>query len=119
MPIPPSAEVWEQQLDPKDIADFVVDISDMLEAGETVASYSFTLGAEAAALGLEIGTGSYAVTQPTTSSFRLWLNVNTSFWADAAFDGAGASLPIVLDFTTNNSPARRFQRTLVVQVAQQ
>ena len=47
MAIPPNAYEFEQQLDPKDIADYIVDISDVLDAGETVASYGFTLSAEA------------------------------------------------------------------------
>lgn len=119
MPIPPNAQQWDQQLDPKDKVDYIVDISDMLEAGETVSSSGFTMSAEGTALGVQIGTAGYAVSQPTPESFRVWLMVDSGFQSNAAFDGAGTLIPITMDITTNSTPNRVFQRTLVVQVAQQ
>jgi len=124
MAIPPTAFRWTQAMDPADTVDYVVEVggaSGLLDipAGEGIASYTLTLGAEAVALGLTIGTGGYAITQPTSTSYRIWFSINISYQSNAAFDGAGSALPLVLKITTDSSPARIRERTLLLQVAQQ
>lgn len=119
MPIPSTAFVWGYAMDPSDVVDFTFDVAGLLEAGEAVASYTLTLGAESVALGLVIGTGPYAPVLVSGTEYRIWLSVNSTFQSNVAFDGAGSSLPIVLQVITDSAPARTRERTLVVKVAQQ
>lgn len=122
MAIPPNAAVWTQQMDPADVIEYEVELGGtggLLETSEKVDLWTLTLSAEAAALGLNVGTGSYAPSQPTPTSFRFWFNVDTLLQDDAAFAGEGASLAMVLKVVTNSTPPRTHERTLVLQVAQQ
>jgi hypothetical protein len=121
MTIPVNAYVWDEQMDPKDVVDYVVDVSGLLDTanGEGIASYTLTLNAEATALGLTLGTAGYAISQPTPTSYRIWFSISAGFQSNAAFDGTGTSLPMELTITTNSTPARTRQRTLVLKVAQQ
>ena len=112
-------------MDPADVVDYELGLGPdggddaLLEEGEQVADWTLTLSAEAVALGLEVGTGDYAPSQPTPTSFRFWFSVDALLQDDAAFDGAGASLAMELTIETDSTPARTRQRTLVLQVAQQ
>lgn len=121
MPIPPNAFQWSQPMDPADEIDYVVDVAGLLDVagGEAIASYTLTLGAEAVALGLTIGTGAYAVSQPSSTSYKIWFSIDPAFQSNSAFGGQGALLPMTIKITTNSSPARIRERTLVLQVAQQ
>lgn len=122
MPLPTNAFKFTDPMDPYDQVDFLLTLDGaggLLETGETVASYTLALRAEAAALGLTIGTAAYAPTQPIATQIRFWLNVDVSFIANTAFDGAGAILGVEVSVTTNSNPARKRQRTVAVQVAQQ
>lgn len=122
MPLPPNAILFDDPMDPYDRVDFLLTLDGadgMLEAGEGVASYTLTLLAEATALGLTIGTAAYAPSQPNAQSLRFYLEVDSGFQANAAFDGDGVTLGLELSITTDSTPARRRQRTIGVKVAQQ
>jgi hypothetical protein len=125
MPIPTDAFVFPEDMDPKDQVDYEIDLTGtveepgMLEDGEECASFDLTLLAESVAVGLELGTGSRApVLINTNKGIRVWFEVDSAEWGNAAFDGAGATLPMELTVTTNTSPSRRRQRTLVLEVKQ-
>jgi phage tail tape-measure protein len=124
MALPPNASAWTQEMDPADIVDYQVTLAGtggLLETGETIASYTLTMSAEGAALGVTIGSvGSYAPSLINSSTgVKLWLSVGSGFQSNAAFSGTGVSVGIELTVVTNSSPARTRQRTLVVKVAQQ
>lgn len=116
MAIPVNALVWPETMDPYDVVDYTVDVSNLLSS-DSVSSFTIVPYTESTLLGLEVGTGSYAPSI-TGNIITVWLQVNVANQANPAFDGAGASLPLELSITTNSSPARKRQRTLVVKVAQ-
>jgi hypothetical protein len=115
MATPPTTTVWPESMDPQDIVDYTVDISTLLEEGETAASYTISLPAESVLLGLTLGTGEYASTI-TNNIIRMWLSCSKP--NDTAFDGTGVTLPIEISTISNATPPRKKQRTLGVKVAQ-
>lgn len=122
MPNPTNAFKFTDQMDPKDNVDFLLTLNGVggiLETGETIASYTLALRPEASALGLTIGTATYAPSNPTTAQILFWLTVDPTFQANAAFDGSGVILGVEVTVTTSSNPARVRQRTVAIQVAQQ
>jgi hypothetical protein len=127
MPIPLNAVVVKQEMDPRDIIDFIAncyDTSDpdkppLLETGETISSYVLTMSAEGAALGVTIETVAPRASALINSdtAIRYWLSVTSGFQANAAFDGVGTKIPVSVEISTNQN--RRRERTMVIQVAQQ
>lgn len=117
MAIPSNAVVWPEVMDPYDVLDYTVDVSDLLEAGENVASFTVTPLAESALVGLTLGTSSYA-TSIAGNVIRIWLSIASGQQDNAAFNGTGATLPIEISVTTTSTPPRKKQRTAVVKVAQ-
>lgn len=127
MTIPLNATQFRQQMDPADIVDYVADAYDtsdpaktpLLEAGESIVSYTLSMSAEGAALGVTIE--SVAPRAPalinSNKGIKFWLSVTAGFQTNAAFDGAGTLIPVLVTIDTDMS--RRRQRTVVVQVAQQ
>lgn len=116
MAIPANALVWAETMDPYDVVDFTIDVTNLLSS-DSVSSFTITPYTESTLLGLEIGSGAYA---PSIAGniITVWLQIGLANQANPAFDGAGATLPIELSITTNSSPVRKRQRTLVVKVAQ-
>ncbi|RZK45224.1 MAG: hypothetical protein EOO61_00780 [Hymenobacter sp.] len=102
-------------MDPYDVVDYTVDVTNLLETGETVASYTISPTAEAALLGLALGINEYGSTI-SNNVIRIW--ISTTKPNDTAFDGTGVTLPIELTVMTNAQPPRKKQRTLGVKVAQ-
>ena len=117
MAIPASTSVWTESMDPYDIVDYSVDCSNMLETGETIASFSLNILAEASVLGLQIKLTDGYNSELIGNTVRMWLTVLPAEQANPAFDG-GAILPIELVINTNSTPPRRKQRTLGVKVIQ-
>jgi hypothetical protein len=124
MAIPSKAVKWPEAMDPADLVDFTIDLRDaakpLLEPGEAVAVFDLVLPVEAVALGLVIeqGSGRDPVLISGGDSVRLWLSIDGPMREDPAFD-KGASLPVQITVTTDSSPSRRRQRTLLVEVIQQ
>jgi len=113
----------EAEMDPSEILDFDLDFASaakpVLEAGETIASFTLATTAEAAAHGLQIKSGSPydpALTSANTV-IRAWLQVNPAEVNNAAFVD-GIALGIEATIITNASPARTRQRTFEVTVKQ-
>lgn len=120
MATPPTAFEFAEGLDPHEELDFVVPCDNRLETGEEIASYTLTLLAEATALGLTIMSGDGRDHQRIESnrSIELWLEIADAYKTNAAFEGAGVSLPMEVTIVTNSSPARTRQFTALVPVAQ-
>lgn len=117
MPLPNGTRIWEDEIDPRDIADFFVDCTPFLAVAENVDTYTLTVLSESVLAGLELGTGLYAHTI-VNNIIYLWLMVNLTEQEDIIFNGAGVTLPIALEFTTTSVPPRRKQKTLAIKVAQ-
>jgi hypothetical protein len=144
MALPENAKLLPRPMDPADRVDYVAnadpDQTDLdtgevplLAETETISSYTLTMSAEGAALGVTISQG--GVGEPgaapslisivggseTTgaTAVKFWLYVDPAFQDNAAFDGTGTYVGITLTINTNSLPSRRRQRTLIVQVAQQ
>jgi hypothetical protein len=119
MAIPPNAKAHSQPMDPSDIKDWTIDVAGLLQAGEAVASWTLDRSVEAIAAGLLLPTtGGYSKTL-AGNKITYWTQVDPAQQSNAAFDGAGISLPLLLTITTNSSPARVHQKTVVHQVANQ
>jgi len=125
MAIPPNAKAMSRPMDPADLVDFQVvlsqgsDDNSFLTPSESVASYTVALTAEAIAAGLVINTtGGYATTL-VGNTITFWLSVSSGQQSSASFAGSGLILGIELTVTTNSVPARTKQRTVTVNVAQQ
>lgn len=119
MAIPADATYWTPTMDPGDVVDYTIDLSaqdTLLGAGENVASFTATVLSEGIAVGFELGSGAYAPTN-VGNVITLWFQVNPANQADAAFTD-GVAVPIELEFDTDSTPARTYQRTFVVNVKQ-
>lgn len=120
MATPPTAQAFDQTLDPHEELDFLIDCSSLLDGGEKIASYTLTLYAESIAHGLEImsGGGRDDALANDSTAILLWFEISDPDETDVDFDGAGVSLPVDLVFVTNSTPARTRNRTFLVKVAQ-
>ncbi len=121
MAIPPTAPKFTNTLDPNEEMDFLLNCSGLLEAGETIDSYTLTVLSEGVALGLTImtGDGRDHAANGAATGVDLWLTIDDAYKTNAAFEGAGIALPLHINIVTNSLPARTRDRTFLVQVAQQ
>jgi hypothetical protein len=122
MPIPAQAFTFDAPMDPAEILDYEIKLADgtvkLLEDGETAASYTLTLYPEAVLLGLNIKTGGGYDPTNDGSIIKVWFDIDVGEQLNEAFDGGGARLAMELTVTTSNNPARKRQRTLVLEVLQ-
>lgn len=126
MPLPALATIIDGYLDPTDVNDITLDFwsndatISVLQSGETIASYVLTLESEAVALGVEIGTSSYASDSINAdTAIKVWLSVASGYINNAAFDNNGTTVGLRAKITTTNAPPRVFERTFGVTFAQQ
>ena len=125
MTLPLNAKSFVSAMDSADVLDWQVTLSqgstglETLQPGESVASFTVALTAEAIAAGLQINTTSGYATLLVGNVITFWLSVTSGSLANAAFLGAGTGFGIEITITTNANPARVKQRTVVVTVAQQ
>lgn len=126
MPIPATALAFEQPVDPSDVQDFAIILSQgpadakptpFLLPGETVASFAMSVGAEAAAAGLQIRSDAGYAPTYVANKITFWPVIAAGQQGSALFDGDGVRLAIELTVVTSNSPARTKQRSIVVRVA--
>jgi hypothetical protein len=128
MPVPASAPAFEQPVDPSDVQEFVVTLSQgaldtkpapFLITGEAVASFVLAVSVEAAAAGLSIRSDSGYAPTCVGNKITFWPVIAAGQQSATIFDGDGVRLGVDLTITTNNVPPRIKQRTLVLRVAQQ
>lgn len=128
MPIPATALAFEQPVDPSDVQDFAIILSQgpadakptpFLLPGETVASFAMSVGAEAAAAGLLIRSDAGYAPTYVANKITFWPVIAAAQQSSPLFDGDGVRLAIELTVVTSNSPARTKQRSIVVRVAHQ
>lgn len=122
MSTPPTAEKFGKPLDPHEELDWRLNCYSILEDGEAIATGTWTLEVltEATALGLTIMTGSGRDPELISGSRSIvfWTNIDALYQGNAAFDGAGTSLPMRLTFESDALPARKRQRTFIINSAQ-
>lgn len=126
MAIPTTAKALSQPLDPADIdyyglivtqAGTDTDPFPILNAGETITSYTLALPAEAVAAGLIIRADAGREMTLVGNALMFWLSIDPSLASSSIFDGAGVTLP--LELTVNTSGLRRKQKTSTITVKQQ
>ena len=116
MAIPSKATVFKQQMDPADRVEWQIDADAvLLEAGETIDTYTLVLDSAAVALGISISTatGYEAAVVNAGLSIRFWLEVLDP--TQVAFDSV-VQAALTLTINTSSTPARRRQRTFVVEI---
>lgn len=117
--IPAAAPVSGETIDPSDIADFVIDLSPMLEEGEQFAAITFTLPPETDALGFRVLTEApYAPFEIDDSHLRIWVTVDEASRNSEAWNSSGTVCAIEFSAITDSVPAREWQRTIAIRVAQ-
>lgn len=128
MALPATAQAFAQALDPSDVVDFYVVVSQgapdaptptVLLLGEAIADYSLALTTEAAAVGLRIVDRAGYGNRLTGNVLKLWLEVEASMRGSAIFNGAGVTVAIELLIETSSNPPRTKQRSFLVRIANQ
>lgn len=121
MTIPATAALFDQAIDPDDTVDFTFAItagdasSNLLQTGESVASYTLALTPESVAAGLQLMTGGGYGPCYSNYLFTFWVSVDPSKRQQAIFS-AGATLGVELTVVTDNTPPRVRNRTLGILV---
>jgi hypothetical protein len=106
MALPLLAPTIPRRMDPRDKLDIYLVLTqgetlrDILQPGEEVVSFSVGLSAEAAAAGLQLGTGSKAPRYADLVFYAL-LSVAGTMQGAAIFVGAGLLVGVEITFTTN------------------
>lgn len=100
--------------DPADVADYLIKFDDLLETAETVTLQTVTIDTASTAVGLSIGSGAYAPIA-AVKNVKFWLTCNQP--SNAAFV-AGVLAVVTATVTTSATPARTFQRSVLVRVQQ-
>lgn len=129
MAIPPNAKKIPQPMDPSDVLPWAVDLTQgeptgssapFLLPGESVASFTLAVTAEAIAAGLSI-LADATYPPPTIDGLELtfWPTIAPEARGLSIFDGGGRDLALELTATTNSMPPKTKQRTIVITVAQQ
>lgn len=114
---------WEQQLDPAERLDYIMDFAGgdepVLAEAETIASYSLAVTAQGALYGLTIESDApYAPALAGGSTqIKLWLSVDVDEQSNPLFS-SGLTLGVVATIVTSSVPARRRERTFNVEVKQ-
>lgn len=128
MAVPLSAKAFDQAVDPADVVDFFVVVSQgaadakpptILLLGEAIARYSLKLTPEAAAVGLRIVDAVGYENRLSGNVLQLWLEVDEAVQASPLFDGAGITVAIELLIVTTAVPPRTKQRSFLVRIVNQ
>ena len=120
MALPNLAPTFARRMDPRDKMDIYPVLTrgdtarDILQPGEEVTSFSMGLTAEAAAAGLQLGTGAKAP-RYADLVFYAQVSVVPSMQGAAIFSGAGLTLGVEITFATNIDE-REKQYTVGVKV---
>jgi hypothetical protein len=128
MAIPATARAFDQALDPSDVIDFYVVISQgapeaapptVLLLGEAVADYALALSPEAAAVGLRIVERAGYENRLSGNLLTLWLEVDPDLRSSPLFNGTGVIVAIEMLIETTATPPRTKQRSFLVRIANQ
>lgn len=103
---------WAAPLDPQEIKDYEVSWQpELASKGDSLASSTFSLSAEATAAGLQIDSQS-----ETTYGGVVWLSVDGAKQDDPAWDDYGTELEVLHTITT--TAGRTYQRSIRLRVKQ-
>lgn len=117
--IPANVPMAKALIDPSDVADFIVDLRALLEAGESFAAVTFSVPTESAALGFRILDAAPHLPETLENGrLRIWVTVEESSRLLPVWNGGGASCAIEFTAVTDSVPPRTFQRTIAIKVAQ-
>jgi hypothetical protein len=109
-----------QAIDPYNVLDYVLDLSELLENDEQFASATLEVLPSASLRGFAIDQGGqYGVVELDNSHILIWPRIDAARQADAIWSGQGASCSFEISMTTTSVPPRKWQKTAVVTVAQQ
>jgi len=118
MPIPSGATVWPQPFDPSDRVDYALGFGPLFTGHEVIDVAQVTLMPEAIALGLTIlEDEDHGPSIADDTNIELYFEIEEEFRDNVLFLG-GVDLPVEITVTTTATPPRRFQRTVVLKVAQ-
>ena len=102
MSLPANTPVAEEAVDPSDIADFVIDLSPLLEDGEAFTQIDFAVAAYSVMLGFTIlDTAPHQPAEIAFAKVRLWLTVDETYRTLIQWDGQGSTCGIEFTATTD------------------
>jgi hypothetical protein len=111
------ATIFEGDMDPRDIVDYVSEFDELLESSELIASFLVETTPEAAALGFEISSTFPPSLEPGGQNIIYWVGVNDANQEDLVWCDGGELIPVVITIETSIVP-RRYQRTFLIPVRQ-
>ena len=122
MPIPSDAITFTRVMDPSDLVDFDLTLSqgngekDLLQVGEFVGSWQLALRTEAMVAGVILKNDSTYYPALNGLALKVWLEVTEAQRGSTIFDAPGFQAGMELTITTTSSPPRRYQVTLVAGI---
>lgn len=116
--IPSPAAKAKESIDPSDTADYLVDLTPLLEASESFTSITYAVLPESAALGFTLLLAApFAPAQVSNSQVKIYVTVAQASRSKSAWK-RGTYCAVVFDGTTDSVPPRTFQRTAAIRVVQ-
>lgn len=119
MTIPTDAVVFAEVMDPADLMEYEANMTDLLDNASAITSFTIALLPDAILAGVQIKSG--AAYDPglvlVNKAIDFWLEVQVADRENVAYT-AGIRVGVVITINTNHVPARRRQRTFVVNVRQ-
>lgn len=111
------ATLFEGQMDPRDIVDYVSEFGPLLESAEIINTFVLETTTQAAALGFRFVASRPPVLEPGSKNIVFWVEVDDANQNDLIWCDAGLRIPIEITITTSLAP-RRYQRTFLIPVKQ-
>jgi len=106
-------------IDPYDVLNYLVDLSSLLEADEGFDSVDIAILPASAVQGFTIPeSGPYQSTEVDDRHILIWPQIGEGNQGSAAWAGKGTTCGFEVSATTTSTPPRRWQRTVLIRVAQ-
>jgi len=106
-------------IDPYDVLNYEIDLSPLLEAGERFVSAEIAVLPASAVQGFKIPEdGPYGAFELDDRHIRIWPQIAPEDQGSAGWSGQGATCGFEVYATTDSMPPRKWQRTVLIRVAQ-
>ena len=116
MPLPKDAAKFAEPLDPSDVLPFLVDLTTMLPPGQGVSAITVEPSLESAALGLQVGTGAMAPSQPQPVEVVFWPLVTDNKKTSNSWQNDGTDVALEITVVTDANPPQTLQRSVILTV---
>lgn len=108
---------WAQAMDPHEIVDYTINLTNFIETNEEILSYEVKPVREAVALGIIVSPVGYPSTLGA-KEIHVWFSVLETQQENTIFN-TETIVPIEVTIWTSSSPRRKRQRTFGLKMVQQ